>query len=294
MTRTAIPMSSVSEDDQNLPFSQRNGYRAIPPQLKLEEVSDKHRRLIDYHITEEIGRSTIFTVYDGRFESKWMHVAKELHVRFLGLSIGDFQDDPGELKERLRIIIRRYKFFDLFDLIEFLCRQDNCSDDLKRDLSSSFEETRSAYRMVDHHTIVAVGNEDLAKTYLGALEETIAHEADGARTHLIRAGKLAKDGKFSDSVRESITAVEAVAKKLDPDSSTLGAALKTLSKRYFWSKELRVAIEKLYAYTNVEKGIRHALVREGKANVDEADALFMLGACSSLVTYLLLQDVQSR
>lgn len=284
-------MGTVSEDDQKLPFSQRNGYSAIPPQLKLEEVSDEHRKLIDYHITEEIGR---FTSYVDCFESEWKHVAKELCVRFLGLSIGDFRDDPDKLTKLLRNIILRAEFFILFDLVEFLCQQHNCSDTLKRDLSGSFEESRSAYRMIDLRTIVAVGNEELAKTYLGALEKTAAHEADGARTHLINAGKLITDRKFSDSVRESITAVEAAAKKLDPKSSTLGAALKTLSKRYSWNDQLKIAIEKLYAYTNVEKGIRHALGSDGKANVDEADALFMLGACASLVTYLLLQDVQSR
>jgi len=40
-------------------------------------------------------------------------------------------------------------------------------------------------------------------------------------------------------------------------------------------------------YTNDEKGIRHALVDEGTAKVDEADALFMLGACAAFVSYLI-------
>jgi hypothetical protein len=50
---------------------------------------------------------------------------------------------------------------------------------------------------------------------------------------------------------------------------------------------LRSALDKLYAYTNAEGGIRHANVFADKANVDEDDALFMLGACASFVTFLL-------
>ena len=34
-----------------------------------------------------------------------------------------------------------------------------------------------------------------------------------------------------------------------------------------------------------EKGIRHALT-EGKADVDMDDAVFMIGACASFVSYL--------
>jgi hypothetical protein len=43
----------------------------------------------------------------------------------------------------------------------------------------------------------------------------------------------------------------------------------------------------LYAYTSDEKGIRHALLDDSTAKVDEADAMFMLGACAAFVSYLL-------
>jgi hypothetical protein len=43
----------------------------------------------------------------------------------------------------------------------------------------------------------------------------------------------------------------------------------------------------LYAYTSDEKGIRHALLDDRAAKVDEADALFMLGACAAFVSYLI-------
>lgn len=276
---------------RTLPFSQRTGYQVIPQQLKLAEVSEQQRRLIDFHISEEIER---FTKYPNLFEKEWKEVAKDLHVRFFRSPIGKFRNDPDGLRTKLsNFILTSNKFYHLFDLIEFLCEQNKCSDRLKSDLSSSFEESLSAYRMIDRSIIVAVGNEELAKNYVSAIETADSNGAIGAKTHLINAGKHIKDMKNNDSVRESINAAEAVAKKLEPYSNSLGEALKLLSRRYSWNKLLTSAINKLYAYTNDEKGIRHSLVFEGKANVEEADALFMLGVCASLVTYLLMQQTKT-
>ena len=42
----------------------------------------------------------------------------------------------------------------------------------------------------------------------------------------------------------------------------------------------------LYGYTNDERGIRHALLDQDAARVDEAEALFILGACAAFVNYL--------
>ena len=43
----------------------------------------------------------------------------------------------------------------------------------------------------------------------------------------------------------------------------------------------------LYGYTSDEKGIRHALLEKDAPSADETDALFMMGACASFVSYLI-------
>jgi hypothetical protein len=50
---------------------------------------------------------------------------------------------------------------------------------------------------------------------------------------------------------------------------------------------LKAAFGSLYGYSSDEEGVRHALVFSNETQVDEADALFMLGACASFVSYLL-------
>jgi hypothetical protein len=39
--------------------------------------------------------------------------------------------------------------------------------------------------------------------------------------------------------------------------------------------------------TSDEKGIRHALLDEPVARVDETDALYLLGSCAAFVSYLI-------
>ena len=50
---------------------------------------------------------------------------------------------------------------------------------------------------------------------------------------------------------------------------------------------MKKAFAALYGYASDEKGIRHSLIFEGAAKVDETDAIFMFGACDSFVSYLI-------
>jgi len=49
---------------------------------------------------------------------------------------------------------------------------------------------------------------------------------------------------------------------------------------------LKQGFIKIYGFTSDAQGIRHALLEKGAPDVDETDALFMIGACSAFVSYL--------
>ena len=96
-----------------------------------------------------------------------------------------------------------------------------------------------------------------------------------------------KGGGGNARLRESIHAVESVARKLDPDSTTLGPALNALAKRGTIHPALRDGFSKLYGFTSDQEGVRHALLEGASPEVDEADALYMFGACAAFVSYLI-------
>ncbi len=63
-------------------------------------------------------------------------------------------------------------------------------------------------------------------------------------------------------------------------------ALDELSKKMDFHGALKAGFDKLYGYTNDEKGIRHSLLVD-ESKVDRNDALFMLSACGAFTSFLI-------
>jgi hypothetical protein len=87
-------------------------------------------------------------------------------------------------------------------------------------------------------------------------------------------------------VRDSIHAVESVARTLWP-TNKLSDALNQLERSAPIHGALKNGFLSIYGYTSNEQGIRHPLLDARSAKVDEADALFMIGACAAFVSYLI-------
>jgi hypothetical protein len=274
--------------ENSIPFSQRSGLSPVPPQLAIGEVSAEFRRLIDYSIYKEIERFERGGFDHNYFDERWKEVATDLHVRFFGKPVASFENTSYSTRQSLEIFVARATIGPLFDLVEFFLNHPKCSAAFTSDLSSSFVSARAAYRVVDRQ-IVAVGTREGADSFEAAISETEVVGAVGARHHLIASASALRNGSWADSIRESIHAVEAMARRIEPNSTTLGPALKALEKNGYIHGSLRAGFDKLYGYTNDEGGIRHALL-EDEAQVDETDALFMLGACASFVSYLISRD----
>lgn len=271
-----------------LPFSQRNGMTPIPPQLKVGEVSAELRRLLDYSVAKEIQRVVKHLYESSYFSGAWEEVAADLHVIFFEQRASTFKNDARQVKNILEETVGKASIGRLFDLIEFLANHDGCSYRLKEDFTKAFIFSRAAYRLIDGQ-IIAIGTEEQGAAVERALQDAEANGEIAARRHLIASGAELRNGNWSDSVRESIHAVEAMARNVDPTALTLGPALKALEKKGYIHGSLKAGFEKLYGYTNDERGIRHALSDE-EAQVDEVDAIFMLGACASFVSYLIAKS----
>lgn len=276
----------MTSDHNYLPFSQRTGLSPVPPQLALGEASADLRRYIAYYIGLEIDRETHSGYDRSYFHGKWERVATDLHAIFLKQEPETFENNPYELKGALVDGIKKIKIGPLFDLVEFFIRHSACSKELKADLTGAFVAARAAYRVVDGQIIaIGVGEQDAA--FERALENAETNGAEAARAHLVAAGKSLRSSDWAGCVRESIHAVEAMARHLEPAATTLGPALTALEKSGHLHGSLKAAFGALYGYASDEEGVRHALVLQQAAKVDEADALFMLGACASFVSYLI-------
>ena len=139
---------------------------------------------------------------------------------------------------------------------------------------------------MDGKTIIPIASEAEGLTLERAFSDLATGEFHGARKHLTEAGVLLTSGEFSSSVRESIHAVESVARTLT-ETGMLKDALLKMEKSLNIHPGLKNGFNSIYGYTNDEKGIRHPLLDDPHPNVDEPDALFMIGACAAFVSYLI-------
>jgi hypothetical protein len=125
---------------------------------------------------------------------------------------------------------------------------------LAEDITGVLAHERAASRIVDGDTIVPIGSEAELATIKRAFVDLTATEFHGARSHLRYAAEELTAGHYADSVRESIHAVESVAKVLEPSAKLLSTALASLEKSAYIHPARKSGFDKLYGYTNDERG----------------------------------------
>lgn len=148
-----------------------------------------------------------------------------------------------------------------------------------------FELENSAYRFVSGKITPITSPEEIDE-----IERAIASSDQyaGVRTHLQTSLGFLTDKQnpdYRNSIKESISAVESLAKKLvGDDKATLGQALKVLEKHHHLHSSLKNAFSALYGYTNDASGIRHSLM-DNESALTQADARFMLICCSAFINF---------
>lgn len=163
-------------------------------------------------------------------------------------------------------VISQYKQFNVFTL-----------------LNQTFEKEFIGYRFVDGYLARITSEVEIEQ-----IEEAMTVKKNKVNEHLEKALLLLSDRDnpdYENSIKESISSVEAMCNSITGRKSTLGEALKLLKKENNIHPSLEAAFEKLYGYTSDASGIRHAGQIGGENSTFE-EAKFMLVVCSGFVNYL--------
>ncbi len=162
----------------------------------------------------------------------------------------------------------------------------------ENELNVDFERLNYAYRIVEHNVV-----EITSKDEIDSVEQAIIDSDETIKTHLVKAIELCAKrpiGDYGNSIKESISAVEAWCRQYTGES-TLGKALNKLKgENKVMHPKLRTALEYMYTYTNQgDTGIRHALMDEDGIYTPSMDeAVFMMVTCSAFINYLNSKNTQ--
>ena len=278
-------------NDAWLSFSQAQGYEAIPGPLQLGELPGAARTRIwnvfFVHLDKSKASNNVFGgFWIGR---DWKNILRAVHTDFHELALDDWSSDFRPACEGLRKYIEKQPFKKVFDLLQFVLRHPRCPPEFISEMQQTFAECRLAYAIGDAWppTILPAATPDEGAAVVDALQTLRQAGLGGSAAHLRAAGEHINAGDWAGSVRESIHAVESVARQLDPGAAnTLDPALASLEKRGALHPVLKTAFSKLYGYTSDEQGVRHARLDQTDPDVGQDEAVFMLGACAAFASYL--------
>jgi AbiJ N-terminal domain 4 len=174
----------------------------------------------------------------------------------------------------------------VLSFLEFLLAElgdlTNCGDRLTDSFNEVFRVELVGFRIIDGLVVPDPGEIE-SNTIIEALKSPLKVVHDHIRRSVeFLAQKPHAD--YRNSIRESISAVEALCKTITHDrSADLEDALKELNKIIQFHPCFKLSLIKLYAYTS-DGGMRHAQIEEENGKWSDVEtAKFMLTATSAFV-----------
>jgi len=208
-------------------------------------------------------------------------VHQKIFVHFLKNAIDEYEGNPAENERYIKAFFLKQEWNKVLDLVDFVI-QTNHEQAFVDECNIALAQENSAYRIVGKLVVEITSEQELAE-----IETALKIPFGSAKSHLEKALALFSDREnpdYENSIKESISAVESIAKEITGKAKSLN----TLTQELKLHPKFKTALDELYNWTS-QAGIRHA--KSGKSlPVDQATARFMLVTCSAFVNYIIARN----
>lgn len=268
-------------------FSQRKGLKPVRDKLQVDGMDDTLRAQLwnVLHIYVWNVSGFLRTEFGGA--GRIAKFAETLWFTHFKKPFTTIPAHPNQLMEHLETYFFGARWNEVYDFLEAVIAIIH-KPDLVRSIDFVLEKEWAGYRLIDGRFVDVTDPIEIEELERALHDDRFAPVSQ----HLSRALELMTDRKnpdFRNSIKESISAVESVAKLLTKnEKASLSDAIRILEQKGRLHPALREAFSRLYGYTSDEHGIRHAMLEE--PNLTAADAKFFLVSCASFVNYLKAQS----
>ncbi|ACI57504.1 hypothetical protein Rleg2_4245 [Rhizobium leguminosarum bv. trifolii WSM2304] len=265
-----------------LSFAQAVGFEPLPRQLKLDEIPQSAKAKLWFLVHSQILESSnnLGDIYE-----PISIVARNFWVSYAHRMIDEYRSSR-------RVVIDAWKpyfaestpWWRTLDFVQWMLRNIN-NRTFAVAVEHILKSEMTAYRLYEGRTIIPVATPEEGAAIFNALDGLADPASQPIRAHLLQAAKELTGGNFAASARESISAVESYVSSAT-GKKDFSKAIYALDQTKPLHPAFKEALIKLYGYTSNEEGVRHPLLTKETAPVTEAEAVFMIGACASFITYL--------
>lgn len=274
----------MTENLRPATFAEREGFKPLPTQLALKSLTSEVRARVWSLLHRKMEGSKYIdrSIHETRMR-RWSDILRDVWVEIDHKFADEYRPHPLKAipyaKAKMNL-----QYGEFLEFLEFCVQHRQSEDSLADELNDVFARCGFAYRFHENH-LIPLATEQEGEAVIAALNK-LADDYGGAKAHLLEASSSLSKGKYAHSISQSISAVESVSRAISPKSKTLGPALDRIEKYFGLHPALKKGFSSLYGYTSDKEGVRHALINHSEADVDEADALYMLGSCAAFSSYL--------
>lgn len=158
--------------------------------------------------------------------------------------------------EQLKPIFMDGHYTNVFGFLQWVLRHEAKPYGLDTGVDEALRESRAAYALFDNDTIIPIGSDAERETLARTFADVAASEFRGARSHLRNAGSELTASNYPASIRESIQAVESVARVSEPSAKALAPAPSKLEKSAYVHGALGAGFRSLYGSGDRERDCR--------------------------------------
>ncbi len=258
-------------------FSERRGYKEVPKVLQTNSISSDLKNLLWNALH-------VYIWSEGTLESDFKPFFVQLKHYYFKETIDNVSYyHYSDFLSVIREYFFRAEWYEVYDFLEEILNHFK-NEELNQFVNRILEDELSGYRFIG-----IIFTEVTDEQEIKMIEDALTNgDFPNVKAHLQRALELLSDRKnpdYRNSIKESISAVESIAKEIiQKPKAELGAALAELEKKGKIHRAMKSAFLSLYGYTSDANGIRHALMEESNLTAD--DAKFFLLTCTSFINYL--------
>ena len=281
-------------------FSERNGFNVVRDTFQIDSVDDglKNRlwnkikiifidTLIGYEYS--IHKKNYYELDDGKLRKKHdKDFVLKIYDQFFKVDNEPLLYSKNQIKEDMKERYSNFKWYEVYDFLEYISEiyhNEERNIYFREEVNQVLEEEMSGYRFVDNYIAPIIDDIEIKE-----LKEALECKYTPVKQHLSNALELLSDREnpdYQNSIKESITAVESVAKIITGKETDLAKCLKVMDIDL--NGQFKTSMINLYGWTCKEDGIRHGHTGEElKTSFEEAK--YMLVSCSAFVNYLIAKN----